>query len=246
MDSTRSSGVPDDDGSGTPSGVPDANSSGTPNAGPDSGEHAHRTIGQRADRITLRLAATVAVLAGCAALAGAATWSNLNSTATNSSNLFSAGTVQLSSNSGGSAVLALANAKPGAVSTGCIQVSYTGTLPATVKLYGSGGGTGLDQYLNLVVTRGTFSGSPAAGSCTGFTADATNYIAAGAGVIYSGTLANWPASAATALLDPTAASPATWSLNTAHGYQFQVTLQTAAAGEGLTGSETFTFEADNT
>src|ERR1700733_11162269 len=100
MDSTRSSGGPD------------ANSSGTPTAGRNSKERAHRTLAQRADRITLKLAATVTVLAGCAALAGAATWSNLNSTATNPSNSFSAGTVQLSSNSGASAVLALANAKP--------------------------------------------------------------------------------------------------------------------------------------
>jgi len=81
------------------------------------------------------------------------------------------------------AVLSLANAKPGAVSTGCLNVSYTGTLPANVKLYGTGGGTGLNQYLNLVVTRGTFTGTPPAGSCTGFTADSTNYITQGAGVM---------------------------------------------------------------
>lgn len=193
----------------------------------------------------MRLAASVAALAGCAILAGAATWSNLNSTATNPSNSFSAGTVQITSNSGSSAVLSLTNAKPGDVSTGCIDVTYSGTLPANVMLYGTGGGTGLDQYLNLVVTRGTFSGTPATGSCTGFTADSTNYIAQGAGVIYSGTLANWPASLASAQVDPTSSSPATWSNGSVHGYELQVTVQSNNAGQGLTGSETFTFEANN-
>jgi hypothetical protein len=194
----------------------------------------------------VKLSATIAVLAGCAVLASVATWSDLSATATNPANSFTAGTVRISSNSGSSAVLSLANAKPGAVSTGCIEVSYTGTLPANVKLYGAGGGTGLNQYLDLVVTRGTFSGTPPAGSCTGFTADATNYIAQGAGVIYSGTLAAWPASASAALVDPIGSSPATWNTSSSHGYRLKATLESSAAGQGLTGSETFTFEANNT
>jgi hypothetical protein len=228
------------------SGVPDGHSSGAPPVvapREDGDRHSNR---QHRGRITVKLAATIAVLAGCAALASAATWSNLNATATNPSNSFSSGTVAIGSNSSSSAVLSLSNAKPGAVSTGCIQVTYTGTLPANVKLYGTSGGTGLNQYLNLVVTRGTFSGTPSSGSCTGFTADSTNYITQGAGVIYSGTVSNWPTSASTALVDPTAGSPATWSTSASHGYQFQVTLQSAAAGQGLTGSQTFAFEADNT
>ena len=196
-------------------------------------------------RIGVKLAATAAVLALCGLLSSAATWSNLNATATNPSNSFAAGTVKIGDNSGSSAVLSLTNAKSGAVTTGCIQVTYSGTLPANVKLYGTGGGTGLNQYLTLVVTRGTFSGTPAAGSCTGFTADTTNYISEGAGVMYSGTLANWPATASTAQVDPTAASPESWTTGETHGYQFQVTLANNTAAQGLTGTETFTFEADN-
>jgi hypothetical protein len=244
MDVMPTNEVPDGDASGTSSaaGGTDARAQRS-GAGP---RDAGRSNSQRAGRISVKLAATIAVLAGCAVLASAATWSNLNATATNPSNSFTAGTVQIGSNSGSSAVLSLTNGKPGSVATGCIQVSYTGTLPANVKLYGTGGGTGLNQYLNLVVTRGTFSGTPAAGSCTGFTADATNYISQGAGVIYSGTLANWPASASTALSDPTAASPATWATGTSHGYQLQATLGSSTAAQGLTGTETFTFEADNT
>jgi hypothetical protein len=225
--------------------VPDRPASGTPSAGPNSDAPINSGNGRHAHRIAVKLAATVAVLGGCAVLLSTGTWSNLNATATNPSNAFSAGTVKIGSNTA-SAVVALTNAKPGSVSTGCIQVSYTGTLPANVKLYGTGGGTGLNQYLTLVVTRGSFSGTPAAGSCAGFTADSTNYITQGAGVIYSGTVANWPATAAAAQVDPTAASPESWSANETHGYQFAVTVQTNAAGQGLTGTETFVFEADNT
>jgi hypothetical protein len=178
-------------------------------------------------------------------LAGTATWSNLNATAANPANSISTGTIQLSSGSFTAPVVSLTAAKPGAVSTGCIQITNSGTLSAQMRLYGTGSGTGLNEYLKLVITRGSFSATPPAGSCAGFTADATNYIAQGAGVIYSGTLASLPSSASSALLDPTASSPATWSPQSTHGYQLQVTLLANASAQGLTGKETFTFEEDS-
>ena len=199
---------------------------------------------RHARRIGVKLAATAAVLTLCALLASAVTWSNLNATAANPTNAFATGTVKIGDNSGGTAVISLTNAKPGAVSTGCLLVTYTGTLPANVKIYGTAGGTGLNQYLTLVITRGTFSGTPAAGSCTGFTPDTTDYISQGAGVIYTGPPVT--ATAAQGQIDPTAASPETWNNGEAHGYRFQVTLGSSTGAQGLTGSETFTFEADNT
>jgi hypothetical protein len=219
--------------------VPDRTAAGASPVVGDRNEH-RRRVG----RIGVKLAATAAVLALCGLVASAATWSNLNSTATNPSNSFAAGTVTIGSNFG-SSVLSVTDVKPGPVATGCIQITYTGTLPATVKLYGTGGGTGLNQYLTVVATRGTFSGTPASGSCTGFTADTTNYISQGAGVVYSGTVASWPASAAAAQADPTAATPETWTTGETHAYQFQFTLANNTAAQGLTGTETFTFEADD-
>jgi hypothetical protein len=201
--------------------------------------------GRRALGVAVKLAATAAVLVAGALLIGTATWSNLNATATNPSNTINVGTVQMTSGSFSAPVISLSSAKPGAVSTGCIQITNSGTLSVQMKLYGTGSGTGLNEYLKLVVTRGSFSSTPPAGSCTGFTADATNYIAQGAGVIYSGTLASWPNSASSALPDPTASSPATWSPQATHSYQFQVTLLSDARAQGLTGHETFTFEADS-
>ncbi len=207
--------------------------------------HSGHLDGNRVSGIALKLAATITVLAVGALLIGTVTWSNLNATATNPSNSIKAGTVQLSSGSFTAPVISLTSAKPGAISTGCIQITNSGTLSVQMKLYGTGSGTGLNEYLKLVVTRGSFSGTPPAGSCTGFTADATNYLAHGAGVIYSGTLANWPSSASSALPDPTASSPATWSPQATHSYQFQVSVLSDARAQGLTGHETFTFEEDS-
>ncbi|HWJ50497.1 MAG TPA: hypothetical protein VNR42_05720 [Solirubrobacteraceae bacterium] len=224
--------------------MPDQNASARAHEGPP-GDGSPPSDRGRVFATAIKLAATAAVLAGASLLAGAATWSNLNATVTNPSNSFSVGTVNLSSNSPSSAVLSLAGAEPGDFSTGCIRISYTGTLPAELKLYGTGAGSGLNQYLMLVVTRGSFSGTPSSGSCTGFTADTTNYIAQGAGVIYSGVLAALPSTAASALIDPTSANPATWDPQSTHGYRLQVTVLNDARAQGLNGRATFTFEADS-
>ena len=63
-----------------------------------------------------------------------------------------------------------------------------------MRLYGTTTGTGLDQYLDLKVTRGTYTPSePAFDSCTNFQPDGTEYIAGkGNGVIYDGTLQGFP------------------------------------------------------
>jgi len=90
--------------------------------------------------------------------------------------------------------------------TSCLRVTYAGTLPATVRLYGTSSGA-LAPYLTLTVTRGT-DAAPSFDSCSGFTADVTNYIGAGAGVVYSGSLSGYP-TAASPLTEPTAGAPET-------------------------------------
>ena len=73
-------------------------------------------------------------------------------------------------------------------------MTYDGTRSrAPCSLHGTTTGTGLDAYLDLKVTRGTYSPStPAFKSCTNFQPDGTNYIGAGNGVIYNGTLQGYP------------------------------------------------------
>lgn len=189
----------------------------------------------------LLLSALVVGLA-CTAMA-AATWSSFSSTTANPSNSFSAGTVAIADNDAGASLLSLSSATPGSSSTGCIRVTYTGSLSSSVHIYGSTTGS-LAQYLNLVITRGTQS-APSFPSCTGFTADATNYIGAGAGVVYSGTLANFGSANhdfASGLADP-----ASWAQGDAHTYKASVTLPSgaAAAAQGLASSATLSWEAQN-
>jgi hypothetical protein len=123
-------------------------------------------------------------------------------------------------------------------------VTYSGSLPAQVRLYGTTTGTGLDAYMTLTVTRGT--SSSAFDSCATFTPDATDYLGQGAGVIYSGTLQGFPDDFATGLHDPKTGSEATWTSGTSHAYKFVVSLPDSDSFSGLTASQSFTWEARNT
>lgn len=198
-----------------------------------------------APRITLgrhgKIAAISVVIVLASSFVASGTWAAFSATTDNTGNSFQAGTVTLSDNDLGSAMLGLSNAKPGDSDTSCIQVNYTGSLSATVRLYGTTTGTGLDQYLNLTVTRGT----SAAGfdNCTGFAADSTDYLGSGAGVIYSGTLQGYPDSYATAIVDPTTATPETWTTSESHIYRFTISVQDNDLAEGLTATQAFTWEA---
>ncbi len=119
----------------------------------------------------MNLAITTALVVGMwsAADTGAQTWAALSGSTANTGNAFSAGTVALTDNDGGSTpMFTFTNQRPGVVDNSCIRVNYAGTLSATVKLYGSIAGT-LAPYVNVTVTRGTDS-SPAFDSCTSFIA----------------------------------------------------------------------------
>jgi hypothetical protein len=176
-------------------------------------------------------------------LAVSATFSAFWSTTQNAGNSFAAGTVYITDNDAGGAMLALANGDAGSSDTGCILVTYSGSLNSSVRLYGTVSG-GLAPYLTLTVTRGT-DASPSFDSCASFVADATNYIGAGAGVVYSGLLSAFPTSYATGVVDPPSGPAETWSTSEAHSYKFVITLGSDPAGQGQTASATFTWEARN-
>jgi hypothetical protein len=125
-------------------------------------------------------------------------------------------------------------------------VTYDGTLPAAVRLHGTTTGSGLDQYLDLKVTRGTYSPStPAFKSCTNFQPDTTNYTGAGNGVIYSGTLQGYPDDYASGLVDPLSGSPESWTTGEVHVYRVDVTLQQNFSAQGKDAAQTFRWEARN-
>jgi hypothetical protein len=194
-----------------------------------------------------RFVLTLAAIALIGVLAGAQTWAAYDATTANTTNSFATGTVELSDNDSGTAMLSLSAALPGATDTGCITVGYTGSLSAAVRLYGTTTGSGLDAYLDLKITRGSFSGAPPAfDSCATFTADATDYVGSGSGVIYNGTLQAFPDDFAAGRVDPLPAGPATWTTGESHVYKIQVTLKNNPSAEGKGATQTFTWEARNT
>jgi hypothetical protein len=192
-----------------------------------------------------RFAIAVAVVALVPA-AGGVTYAAFVATSGNNADRIEAGSVKLSDNGDGSALVSLAGAVPGDTTSACIQVTYDGSLPATVRLHGTTTGSGLDQYLDLKVTRGTYSPSvPAYRSCTNFQADGTNYIGAGNGVIYNGTLQGFPDDYASGLVEPTSGSPESWTTGEVHVYRVDVTLQQNFAAQGKDAAQVFRWEARN-
>jgi hypothetical protein len=190
-----------------------------------------------------KLLLTLLVIGAVGTALGLGTYAVFTATTDNAGNSFAAGTVAISDNDLGSAMLSLANAKPTDSDTACIKITYTGSLDSTVRLYGTITGT-LPTYLTLTVTRGTDS-SPSFDSCVNFTADGTNYLGLGNGVVYQGALSAYPATYAAGIVDPKPATPETWSTSEAHSYKYTITLDDNNAAQGLSGGASFTWEARN-
>ncbi len=203
------------------------------------------TMSDASRPLAIKLLAIAAVLILSAIVWSGGTWSSFDRTASSPGNSVATGTVALSDNDGGSALLSLTGATNGSTVTACTRVTYGGTVPADVRLYGTVGGTGLASFLTLTITRGTIAGTPAAKSCTNFVADTTNYLSRGAGVIYSGTLSDFPTSASTALVDPTSGVDQEWVAGSTHAYRLTATMN-SASGASKTATADFTWLAAST
>jgi hypothetical protein len=154
-----------------------------------------------------------------------------------------AGTVKLEDNDGGSALYTIAAAKPGDSKTSCINVTYTGSLPSTVKLFTPSTIGELGPFVNLKVEAGT-QATPAFPTCEGFTAYTTG------GTVYEGTLSAFAVehiSYANGIsISPT--GQIKWELNNSVVYRFTATLSSGApeAAQGKsTGSHIIRWEAQN-
>jgi len=187
-------------------------------------------------RKTLITAIVIGILA---MLAGFGTFSAFSSTTSNDGNTFAAGTVFISDNDAGSAMYNVSNRKPGDTVVACIQLTYTGTLPANVRLYTGSSIGALGDYIDLTVDKGT--GMGAFPNCGGFTPDFT---------LYTGTLSGF-ASAHNNYASGVAAFPGAqsqWNQNDTLVYRFTLTLQGGtpnSAQGGTTGAHSFTWEAQN-
>jgi predicted ribosomally synthesized peptide with SipW-like signal peptide len=181
-----------------------------------------------------RKSLVVMAVALVAAIAGmAVTYSAFTSTTQNDGNTFEAGTVVLNATSPGSALMTMSEMAPGSTQTRCVNVSYTGSLDANVKLYGAttaGTNGDLSEYLDVEVTRGTGSTTP---DCAGFAADAD-------GALYTGTLKDYPAGFAAGVADPKV-----FHKDDAVVYQVKATLKDDNDAQGKGASTDLKFEARN-
>jgi hypothetical protein len=157
-------------------------------------------------------------------------------TTDNSANTWSAGTVTLTDDDGGAtAMYSATNMKPGDGSTECITVTYSGTLDASVKVFGAvTAGTGLEDYLDLTVRRGS---GGLFGDCTGFTS---------AEVVYTGTLGGFVTAHTNFATGAGSWTPTGGGADDDMTYEFSVTLQDNSAAQGLSATATITWEAQNT
>ena len=185
-----------------------------------------------------KIALSLLVVAILAALVAFGVFSAFSATTSNNNNAFRAGSVTISDNHSASALYDVTGAKPGDSSTAsCIKVTYSGSLAATVKLYRSAftGGTGLEPYVNLSITKGTGSQT----NCSDFVAGAS---------VYSSTLGalGTSFSDAAAITLTNQSGSATWNQNDAVTYKFVATLADNNAANGkVTGTHSFTWEAQN-
>jgi hypothetical protein len=191
------------------------------------------------------LATAVALLAVLALLATKPTWSAFSNTTSNSANTAAAGTVALTDNDAGAAIFnTLTNLVPGDSDSGCLTVTYTGTLPALVRLYQATTGP-LASALDLVITRGVIT-SGAFDDCSGFVPDSLDDAGLGPGVLYAGTLAGLGTAWASGLVDPHSPTvPEAWTTGEVHAYKLKLTMRDDNSAQAAASSTSFTFEAQN-
>ncbi|MBF4614199.1 hypothetical protein [Curtobacterium sp. VKM Ac-1376] len=189
-----------------------------------------------------RLAAWIAIPAALVAsgvVVSTASYSAFSATTVNPTDNWTAGSVALTDDDNNTALFTANNLKPGSTGANCITVTSTGSLPSTVKLYGTNAATSKDlaANINLTVEQGTGGGF---GSCTGFTPATTS------GSLYSGTLAGFGSSSTNfATGVGTWAPTGTASESRVYRLTYTVSSTTPNTVQGGTASMGLTWEAQN-
>lgn len=185
-----------------------------------------------------RVLLTLLVVGLLGGVAVVGTLSAFSSTTSNSDNSFAAGTVVLADNDSGGVLYSVSNQKPGVDTVKCIELTYTGSLDADVKLYTPSSVNASAQYINLTIEKGT-SDTSTFPNCGTFTSEAT---------IYSGTLAGFAADN-DSYANGIAAFPGSqtaWATDDTLVYRFTLSVQDDNDAQGASsGLHTFTWEARN-
>jgi hypothetical protein len=192
----------------------------------------------RATRL-IGIGSAVAGVAASAVVVWHSSYSAFSATTENPTNSWAAGTVVLSDDDTATAMFTASNLEPTSTSSHCITVTSTGTLPSTVKLYGTTPTTtnGLSSYVNLTITQGT---GGAFSNCSGFVPLGTD------ATVYTGTLAGFGSSATDFATGLGTWAP-TGSGSETRVFQFTYTIDPAIpnSAQGGTAAVGFTWEAQN-
>lgn len=188
-----------------------------------------------------KVLASVLTVGLVGAVGGWSTYAAFSSTTTSSGNSFAAGTVLVDDSSTGSYLYDVSDAKPGTSVSKCVNVVYSGSLAADVRLYASSVAA-VGQYVSLTITPG--SSEDAFPDCTNFVADGA--------AIYTGTLkgfADTHSTYETGLADYPG-STTSWVADDSVVYRFTLTMQDDNAANGgstalSTGAHTLTWGARN-
>ena len=182
-----------------------------------------------------KLLLTTLVVGATSAVAGLGVFAAFTATTDNTGNSIASGTVTIADSDAGSALYAVTNRGPGSSTVSCIRVSYTGSLPSTVKFYRSNTVTNGTAF-NLRVERGSgVTGTYP--SCTGFVAAAD---------VYNGTLGGLGTTYAAGL----DARGSAWANGDTVDYRVTATVvddptPNAHAAVVTSGTHSFTWEAQN-
>jgi predicted ribosomally synthesized peptide with SipW-like signal peptide len=188
---------------------------------------------------TRKMLLTLLIVGVTGAVAGFGTYSAFSSTTSNSANQFAAGTVVLGDNDAGAAMYDLENRRPNDPAVKCIQVTYTGSLDADVKLFTTTTTIpAAASNLTLTIEKGTSTGSTGFPDCGTFTAQGA--------AIYTGSLYDFQQNKSS-YANGIAAFPGAatkWVSGNSLVYRFTVTANDSAAGVD-SGDHSFTWEARN-
>jgi hypothetical protein len=186
---------------------------------------------------TRKVLRTLVVLGLVGGLAAAGAFSAFSSQTENPGNVVSTGTVNLSDNDLDSPLYNIAAGRPGSTDQRCIRVNYTGSLPATVRIYRPDAvDANLAPYVNVTIQPGT------AGSfdCTGFVADGA--------AIYNNTLSAMPTSYAASAIQDFPGATGAWGNSDFVVYRVTATVSATAPNSAqgrTTGAHRLVWEAQN-
>lgn len=189
----------------------------------------------RNKRLVAAASVPLAVVAS-GALVWQSSYSAFSATTSNPTNNWTSGTVALADNDANTALFTATNLKPGATDTKCVNVTSSGSLASTVKLYGTSYATtnALADVIALKVEEGTGATNAA---CAGFTAGST---------LYDGTVKDF-AGAKTSFATGVSSWAPTGTASETKSYRVTYTLSATApnTAQGGTASLGFTWEAQN-